>query len=147
MKIVVITGEESGDKLAASAIKELKKISNEPLKIFGIGGRALEKEGIQKFFDISDINVMGLIEVIPKIFKINRIIKSVVNQIIELDPDIIFTVDSPDFTLRIAERIKKRNNKLLFVFLFVCDKPLIEIKNALYTANNICLPNYLSDLC
>ena len=42
MKIVVITGEESGDKLAASAIKELKKISNEPLKIFGIGGRALE---------------------------------------------------------------------------------------------------------
>ena len=112
MKIVVITGEESGDKLAASAIKELKKISNEPLKIFGIGGRALEKEGIQKFFDISDINVMGLIEVIPKIFKINRIIKSVVNQIIELDPDIIFTVDSPDFTLRIAERIKKRNNKL-----------------------------------
>ena len=55
---------------------------------------------------------MGLIEVIPKIFKINRIIKSVVNQIIELDPDIIFTVDSPDFTLRIAERIKKRNNKL-----------------------------------
>ena len=81
MKIVVITGEESGDKLAASAIKELKKISNEPLKIYGIGGRALEKEGIQKFFDISDINVMGLIEVIPKIFKINRIIKSVVNQI------------------------------------------------------------------
>ena len=112
MKIVVITGEESGDKLAASAIKELRKISNEPLKIFGIGGRALEKEGIQKFFDISEINVMGLIEVIPKIFKINRIIKSVVNQIIELDPDIIFTVDSPDFTLRIAERIKKRNNKL-----------------------------------
>ena len=55
---------------------------------------------------------MGLIEVIPKIFKINRIIKSVVNQIIELDPDIIFTVDSPDFTLRIAKRIKKRNNKL-----------------------------------
>ena len=112
MKIVVITGEESGDKLAASAIKELKKISNEPLKIYGIGGRALEKEGIQKFFDISDINVMGLIEVIPKIFKINQIIKSVVNQIIELDPDIIFTVDSPDFTLRIAERIKKRNNNL-----------------------------------
>ena len=102
MKIVVITAEESGDKLAASAIKELKRISNEPLKIYGIGGRALEKEGIQKFFDISDINVMGLIEVIPKIFKINQIIKSVVNQIIELDPDIIFTVDSPDFTLRIA---------------------------------------------
>ena len=44
MKIVVITGEESGDKLAASAIKELKEISNEPLKIYGIGGRALEKE-------------------------------------------------------------------------------------------------------
>ena len=41
MKIVVITGEESGDKLAASAIKELKKISNEPLKIYGIGGRAV----------------------------------------------------------------------------------------------------------
>ena len=73
MKIVVITGEESGDKLAAAAIREFKNISGNDIELYGIGGKALEKEGINKFFDISEINVMGLIEVIPKIFKINKI--------------------------------------------------------------------------
>ena len=78
MKIVVITGEESGDKLAAAAIREFKNFSGNDLELHGIGGKALEKEGINKFFDISEINVMGLIEVIPKIFKIKNIIKSTV---------------------------------------------------------------------
>lgn len=112
MKIVVITGEESGDKLAAAAIREFKNISGNDLELYGIGGKALEKEGINKFFDISEINVMGLIEVIPKIFKIRNIIKSTVYKILELNPDLVFTVDSPDFTLRVANRIKSKNSEI-----------------------------------
>ena len=115
MKIAVITGEESGDKLAASAIRELKLQYRENIYLFGIGGNALKNQGIDNLFDISEINVMGLIEVLPKVIKINKIINKTVDKIIEMNPDIIFTVDSPDFTLRVARRIKSKNKELKII--------------------------------
>ncbi len=115
MKIAVITGEESGDKLAASAIKELKLQYKNNIYLFGIGGNALKKHGIDNLFDISEINVMGLIEVLPKVLKINTIINKTVDKIIEMKPDIVFTVDSPDFTLRVARRIKSKNRELKII--------------------------------
>mgnify|MGYP001156697724 FL=1 len=115
MKIAVITGEESGDKLAASAIKELKLQYKKNIHLFGIGGNALKKQGIDNLFDISEINVMGLIEVLPKVLKINTIINKTVDKIIEMKPDIVFTVDSPDFTLRVARRIKSKKRELKIV--------------------------------
>ena len=60
MKIAIITGEESGDKLAASAIKELKLQYKESIYLFGIGGNALKKQGIDNLFDISEIKVDSL---------------------------------------------------------------------------------------
>jgi len=115
MKIAVITGEESGDKLAASAIKELKLQYKENIYLFGIGGNALKEQGIDNLFDISEINVMGLIEVLPKLLKINKIINKTVDKIVEINPDIIFTVDSPDFTLRVARRIKSKKKELKII--------------------------------
>ena len=115
MKIAVITGEESGDKLAASAIKELKLQYKKNIHLFGIGGNALKKQGIDNLFDISEINVMGLIEVLPKVLKIKKIINKTVDKIIEMKPDIVFTVDSPDFTLRVARRIKSKKRELKIV--------------------------------
>ncbi len=115
MKIAVITGEESGDKLAASAIKELKLQYKENIYLFGIGGNALKKQGIDNLFDIAEINVMGLIEVLPKVLKINKIINKIVDKIIEMKPDIVFTVDSPDFTLRVARRIKSKKRELKII--------------------------------
>ena len=71
MKIVVITGEESGDYLGAALLSALEKFYDQKLDIYGIGGKALKIKGIKNFYDISEINVMGIIEVIPKIFHIN----------------------------------------------------------------------------
>jgi len=115
MKIVIITGEESGDHLGASLVAALKKNYNQKLDIYGIGGKDLEKQGLKKFYDISEINVMGIIEVIPKIFHIRRIIKNSVNKILDLNPDIVLTIDSPDFTLRIARKLKSKNNRLKII--------------------------------
>ena len=108
MKIVVITGEESGDHLGASLLIALEKIYDQKLDVYGIGGRALEERGLKKFYDISEINVMGIVEVIPKIFHIKKIINNTVNKILEINPDIVLTIDSPDFTLRIAKKLKKK---------------------------------------
>ena len=74
MKIAVITGEESGDKLAASILRKLKNSTDNSIDLYGIGGKALDEIGIQKFHDISEINVMGIFEVLPKILQISKII-------------------------------------------------------------------------
>ena len=99
MKLVIITGEESGDILGASLMEALSKLYNDEIELYGIGGKALERFSIRKFYDISDINVMGLVEVIPKIFKIKKIINQTVKKIIKINPDLVITIDSPDFNL------------------------------------------------
>jgi lipid-A-disaccharide synthase len=118
MKIVIITGEESGDNLAASLVEALKKIYSQKIDLYGIGGKSLEEQGLKKIYDISEINVMGIIEVIPKILHIKKIINNTVNKVIDFNPDVVLTVDSPDFTLRIARKLKLRK-KLLKIIHFV----------------------------
>ena len=112
MKIVIITGEESGDVLGASLVDALKKSSLGKFELYGIGGSLLLKRGIQNFHHINEISVMGIIEVIPKILRINRIIKNVAKSVLNLNPDIVITIDSPDFTLRIAKKIKSKNQNI-----------------------------------
>ena len=115
MKIVVITGEESGDYLGAALLSALEKLYDQKLDIYGIGGKALKNKGIKNFYDISEINVMGIVEVIPKIFHIKKIINNTVSKILDLKPDIILTIDSPDFTLRIAKKLKKKDDSLKII--------------------------------
>ena len=115
MKIVVITGEESGDYLGAALLSALEKIYDQKLDIYGIGGKGLKNKGIKNFYDISEINVMGIVEVIPKIFHIKKIINNTVSKILDLKPDIVLTIDSPDFTLRIAKKLKKKDFSLKII--------------------------------
>ena len=115
MKIVVITGEESGDYLGAALLSALEKFYDQKLDIYGIGGKALKRKGIKNFYDISEINVMGIVEVIPKIFQIKNIINKTVRKTLDLKPDIVLTIDSPDFTLRIAKKLKKKDNSLKII--------------------------------
>ena len=112
MKIVIITGEESGDRLGAALMDSLKTLYKGDINLYGIGGNELKRHNIQNFFHLSDINVMGIIEVIPKIFKIKKIINQTVLQIVNINPDIVITIDSPDFNLRIASAIKIKNKNI-----------------------------------
>lgn len=112
MKIVIITGEESGDVLGASLVDALKKTSIGEFELYGIGGSLLLKRGIQNYHHINEISVMGIVEVIPKILKIRRIINNVTQAVLELKPGIVITIDSPDFTLRVAKKIKSNNPKI-----------------------------------
>ena len=112
MKIVVITGEESGDELGASLIDALKNSNLGKFELYGIGGSLLLKRGIQNYHHINEISVMGIVEVIPKILKIRKIINNVTQAVLELKPDIVITIDSPDFTLRVAKKLKSHNPKI-----------------------------------
>ena len=110
-KIFILTGEPSGDKLASKVINNLKKI-NPSINYLSVGGENLKSLGIKSIYDLKEITYLGFTNVILNLFKINKKINQTVKSIIDYDPDILFTVDSPDFTLRVAERVKKINNKI-----------------------------------
>ena len=110
-KIFVLTGEASGDNLASKAINSLKKI-NPDIEYLSVGGESLKKIGIKSIYDLKEITYLGFTSVILNIFKIKKKINQTVKAIEDFNPDILFTVDSPDFTLRVAERIKKNNPKI-----------------------------------
>ena len=77
-----------------------------------VGGENLKALGVKSIYDLKEITYIGFTNVIINIFKINRKINDTVKSIIEFKPDILFTVDSPDFTLRVAERVKKQNSNI-----------------------------------
>ena len=110
-KIFILTGEPSGDKLASKVISKLKK-DNPNIKYSCVGGTHLNSLGIKSIFDLKEITYIGFTSVLFNIFKIRNKINKTVEEIIKFDPDILFSVDSPDFTLRVAENVKKINSKI-----------------------------------
>tara|TARA_B100001093_G_scaffold124197_1_gene116818 strand:+ start:234 stop:1364 length:1131 start_codon:yes stop_codon:yes gene_type:complete len=110
-KIFILTGEASGDKIASRVIEDLKKI-NSNIKYLSVGGENLKRIGIRSIYDLKEITYLGFTNVILNIFKIKNKINETVKAINEFQPDILFTVDSPDFTLRVAEKVKINNPKV-----------------------------------
>ena len=110
-KIFILTGEASGDNLASKVISDLKKI-NQNIEYLSVGGEHLQSLGIRSIYDLKEITYLGFTNVILNIFKIKKKINETVKAIIDYNPDILFTVDSPDFTLRVAEKVKKLNSKI-----------------------------------
>jgi len=110
-KIFIVTGEPSGDKIASSVIFKLKKI-NPNVEYLSVGGSHLQSLDIKTIFDLKDITYLGFTSVLFNIFKIRKRINMTVEEIIKFKPDILFTVDSPDFTLRVSERVKRINKDI-----------------------------------
>jgi lipid-A-disaccharide synthase len=110
-KIFILTGEPSGDKLASSVIARLK-LENPEIKYLSVGGTHLKNLGIKSIYDLKEITYLGFTNVLLNIFKIRSKMKQTVEEILKFDPDILLSVDSPDFTLRVAEKVKKINNNI-----------------------------------
>ena len=110
-KIFILTGEPSGDKLASTVISKLKQ-TNTKVEYSCVGGHYLESIGIKSIFRLNQITYIGFTSVLLNIFKIRKKINQTVEEIIKFNPDILFSVDSPDFTLRVAEKVKKINNNI-----------------------------------
>ena len=110
-KIFILTGEPSGDKLASKVISKLQR-KNPNIEYSCVGGIHLQSLGIKSIFNLQEITYIGFTSVLLNIFKINNKINTTVEEIIRFNPDILFSVDSPDFTLRVAEKVKKLNNKI-----------------------------------
>jgi lipid-A-disaccharide synthase len=115
-KIFIITGESSGDKIGSLVIKKLKE-KNLDIQFLAIGGENIKSEKIDCIFDIKDIAYMGFIDVLINIFSIKAKIDLTVKKIVEFNPDVIFSIDSPDFSFRILNKVKNINNSIKKIHL------------------------------
>ena len=105
-KLFILTGEPSGDKLASKVISQLKN-SNPDIEYLSVGGEYLNALGVNSIYEMKEVTYLGFTKVLLNVFKIKKKINETVAKIIEFNPDILFSVDSPDFTLRVAKKIKK----------------------------------------
>ena len=110
-KIFVLTGEPSGDKLASEVVSEIIKKKTD-LEFLSVGGTNLEKLGIKTIYDQKEITYIAFTDILLNFFKIKRKIKDTVDEVLKFNPDILFSVDSPDFTLRVAKLVKEKNPKI-----------------------------------
>ena len=110
-KLFILTGEPSGDKLASKVIAQLKS-SKPDIEYLSVGGEHLKALGIKSLFDLKEVTYLGFTRVLLNIFKIKRKINETVKEIVKFKPGILFSVDSPDFTLRVAKEVRKIDSNI-----------------------------------
>jgi len=133
-KVFVLTGEPSGDKLASKVIAQLKS-SRSDIEYLSVGGEYLKTLGIKSIYDLKEVTYLGFTRVLLNIFKIKKKINITVKEIIEFNPDVLFSVDSPDFTLRVVKKVKKKNPNIKTIH-FVAPQVWVWRKNRIKQLNS-----------
>jgi lipid-A-disaccharide synthase len=105
--VMLVAGEPSGDQLGAQLMAGLKKIARDRVRIVGVGGPAMSAEGLKSLFPLDATSVMGLREVVPRIPAILKRVREASDFALKTRPDLVVIIDSPDFTHRITQRIKR----------------------------------------
>ncbi len=106
----LIAGEASGDVLGSRLIGALRDEFGEGARFYGIGGTAMKSAGLgDSLFSMTELSLMGIAEIAPRILHLNQRIEQTVAAVLELKPDAVITIDAPDFVFRVARRIKERS--------------------------------------
>jgi lipid-A-disaccharide synthase len=114
-KVFLIATEESGDRLGANLVKVLRQRLGGAVRFEGVGGRAMAREGLASLFPIEELSIIGLAAVVRQLPKILRLIKQTADAVTEASPDILVIIDSPDFTHRVAKRVRAGDPKIPIV--------------------------------
>lgn len=110
-KIFVLVGEESGDIIASDLIQEIKKQNNNKfnLKFYGVTGPRMKSNGVSTIFDFTEINYLGVSEIILNFFLLKIKLNKLIQKIKIINPNILITVDAKLFSLSLAKGLKKKN--------------------------------------
>ncbi len=108
LRVFVVAGEPSGDELGARLMAALRRLCGDKVRFAGVGGPAMEAEGLQSLFPMAELSVMGLIEVLPHIPRLLARIKQTAAAVDAMSPDVVVTIDSPSFAERVVQRIRNR---------------------------------------
>ncbi len=105
MRVFLVAGEPSGDRLGGALMEGLKSLVPD-VAFDGVGGPLMQAQGLKSRFPMSELSVMGLVEVLPKFFHLKRRISETAQAVLDTQPDVLITIDSPDFSLRVAKLVK-----------------------------------------
>jgi lipid-A-disaccharide synthase len=108
-KIFLIATEESGDRLGSALMKVLRQRLGDGVQFEGVGGTTMAREGLVSLFPIEELSIVGLAAVVQQLPKIVRLIRETADAVNEAAPDALVIIDSPDFTHRVARRVRARN--------------------------------------
>jgi lipid-A-disaccharide synthase len=106
LKIAIVAGEESGDLLGADVVRALRQMTGRDVELVGIGGRHLQQLGLVPLFDGSEIALMGVAAIVRDLPRLMRRIGQTASAIVDARPDCLITIDSPDFGLRVARKVR-----------------------------------------
>jgi len=109
MRAFLVAGEPSGDRLGGALMAGLRQLRPE-VTFDGIGGPQMQAQGLVSRFPMDELSVMGIAEVLPKYFHLKRRIAETARAVIEGKPDVLITIDSPDFCLRVARLVRAETN-------------------------------------
>ncbi len=101
-----MAGEASGDRLGAALMRGLKAQAPENIEFYGIGGPLMQAEGLESLFDMNELAIFGLLEVLPKYRHLKKRLEQTAQDVLAKAPDALITIDSPGFTLRLAARVR-----------------------------------------
>lgn len=109
--ICLIAGEASGDSLGAGLMSALKQ-QDPDIRFTGVGGKKMMAEGLQSLFPMEELSVMGVAEILPRLYRIWRRLRETTAHVLSSKPDVLITIDSPDFCFRVAARVKKKDKSI-----------------------------------
>ncbi|AGB46381.1 lipid-A-disaccharide synthase [Mesorhizobium sp. ESP6-5] len=119
LKIAIVAGEESGDLLGADIVQSLRQITGREVQLVGLGGRHLQALGLVSPFDASEVALMGFSAVLRDLPRLMRRIGQLAGLVADAKPDCLVTIDSPDFSLRVAKKVRAANPTIPIVH-YVC---------------------------
>jgi len=108
-RIFLIATEESGDRLGASLMKVLRERLGDAVAFEGVGGQAMAREGLASLFPIERLSIMGFAAVVKQLPMLLRYIRETADAVTQAKPDVLVIIDSPDFTHRVARRVRARD--------------------------------------
>jgi lipid-A-disaccharide synthase len=114
-KVFLIATEESGDRLGANLMKVLRQRLGGAVRFEGVGGPSMAREGLVSLFPIEELSIMGFSAVVKELPKLLRLIRETAAAVTQAAPDILVIIDSPDFTHRVARRVRARDPSLPIV--------------------------------
>ncbi|WP_420002726.1 lipid-A-disaccharide synthase [Arenibacterium sp. LLYu02] len=109
LRVFILAGEPSGDRLGAALMQGLKALAP-GVSFDGVGGALMAAEGLTSQFPMEELSVMGIAEILPKYFHLKRRIRETADAVLAMKPDVMITIDSPDFSLRVAKLVKAESD-------------------------------------
>ena len=108
-KVFLIATEESGDRLGSALMKVLRQRVGDGVQFVGVGGRTMAREGLESLFPIEELSIVGFAAVVQQLPKILRLIRQTAEAVLDAAPEALVVIDSPDFTHRVARRVRAKN--------------------------------------